>query len=171
MNLSDISFTDVTSAISGLLIIIYGLTMAWPKICENVGWFSKKQQKKKEKEEEKLKVLFDKFFEGYSDKLAKMHDDLTDKYMDKYVPPITEKFDTINENNEKILRELDENQVALIRSELVQIYELYKDEEKIPNRMKEEFLKLYSYYKARKGNHYIDDMVAPKVLSWEVVDE
>lgn len=100
-----------------------------------------------------------------------MHDDLTDKYMDKYVPPITEKFDAINENNEKILKELDENQVALIRSELVQIYELYKDEEKIPNRMKEEFLKLYSYYKAKKGNHYIDDMVAPKVLSWEVVDE
>ena len=42
MNLSDISFTDVTSAISGLLIIIYGVAMAWPKICENVGWFSKR---------------------------------------------------------------------------------------------------------------------------------
>ena len=97
--------SDIVPAIGGFLAIIYGVILAWPKICESVGWISKRQKKKEEKEEQKLKIIFDKFFDESQERLAQMHDELTDKYMDKYVPPITERFDKVNEDNAKILKE------------------------------------------------------------------
>ena len=57
------NISDIVPAIRGFLAIIYGVVSAWQKICESVGWISKRQKKKEEKEEQKLKIIFDKFFD------------------------------------------------------------------------------------------------------------
>lgn len=55
-----------------------------------------------------------------------------------------------------------------LRSELLRIYYHNKDEEKIRQYEKENFILLYKAYKALKGNSFIDD-ICQEVRTWEVI--
>lgn len=57
---------------------------------------------------------------------------------------------------------------CLLRSEMLRTYYHNKDNEKIRQYEKENFVYLYKAYKALKGNSFIDD-IYKEVRTWEVV--
>lgn len=61
-----------------------------------------------------------------------------------------------------------EGQKCLLRSEMLHIYYAYKDRREIRQFEYENFLYLYSAYKALKGNSFIDK-IKLKVDTWSVV--
>jgi len=63
---------------------------------------------------------------------------------------------------------IQEGQKCLLRSEMLHIYYEYKDRKQIRQFEYENFLYLYSAYKALKGNSFIDK-IKTEVDSWEVV--
>lgn len=59
-------------------------------------------------------------------------------------------------------------QKCQLRSEMLQIYYHNKDERKIRQYEKENFLMLYEAYKALKGNSFIDT-IHDEVVKWETI--
>lgn len=57
---------------------------------------------------------------------------------------------------------------CLLRDAMLRIYYRNKDNEKIRQYEKENFVFLYKAYKALKGNSFIDDIYA-EVRTWEVI--
>ncbi len=55
-----------------------------------------------------------------------------------------------------------------LRSEMLRIYYRHKDERRIRQYEKENFIKLYESYKALRGNSFIDD-IYKEVMEWDVV--
>ena len=67
-----------------------------------------------------------------------------------------------------ILNKVVEGQKCQLRSDMLRTYYRHKDEDKIRQYEKENFLMEYAAYKSLKGNSFIDD-VATEVRRWEVV--
>lgn len=63
---------------------------------------------------------------------------------------------------------LREAQKCMLRSDMLHTYYKHRDESKIRQHEKENFIMEYSAYKHLGGNSFIDD-IEKKVRSWEVV--
>ena len=66
-----------------------------------------------------------------------------------------------------ILNKVVDGQKCQLRSDMLRVYYRHKDEKKIRQYEKENFLLEYSAYKSLKGNSFIDD-VEKEMRSWEV---
>lgn len=60
-----------------------------------------------------------------------------------------------------------DGQLCLLRNELLKIYYKYKDKEELPQYEAQNFTMMYSAYKARGGNSFIDE-VRKHVIEWEL---
>lgn len=60
-----------------------------------------------------------------------------------------------------------DGQLCLLRNELLKIYYKYKDAEELPQYEAQNFTMMYSAYKARGGNSFIDE-VRKHVIEWEL---
>lgn len=66
------------------------------------------------------------------------------------------------------IKKIAEGVKCLLRSKMLEIYYRHKDSKILRQYEKENFVMLYSAYKALKGNSFIDDIVK-QVRSWEVI--
>jgi hypothetical protein len=66
------------------------------------------------------------------------------------------------------IRKIANGTKCQLRSEMLRIYYHNKDEKKIRQYEKENFLMLFGAYKALNGNSFVDDISA-EVRSWEVI--
>jgi hypothetical protein len=66
------------------------------------------------------------------------------------------------------IRKIANGTKCQLRSEMLRIYYHNKDEKKIRQYEKENFLMLFGAYKALNGNSFVED-IAKEVRSWEVV--
>lgn len=66
------------------------------------------------------------------------------------------------------MKDVRESQKCQLRSDMLRIYYRHKDEDKIRQYEKENFLYEYAAYKALGGNSFIDD-IAQEVRKWEVL--
>ena len=55
-----------------------------------------------------------------------------------------------------------------LRNDMLHIYYSYKDDKRIRQYEKENFIYLYKAYKALKGNSFIDD-IYKEIRTWEVI--
>ena len=67
-----------------------------------------------------------------------------------------------------LIRKIMNGQKCQLRSDMLQIYYKYKDEKKIHQYEKENFVLLYEAYKALKGNSFIDTIYT-EVMKWETI--
>ena len=138
--LNNIQVEGIVSAIGGGLIFIYAMFLTIQKICENFGWFTKKQREKKAQQKEGRREEFNEFMKPYNDKM------------------------------EQITKDLQQQNLSQMRIEMDKIYELYRCEKAWPRAIRTEFLRLYNMYQERGGNHYITTIIYPEVMTWEVID-
>lgn len=68
----------------------------------------------------------------------------------------------------KWAKNITEGQRCQLRSDMLVIYYRHRDEKRIRQYEKENFIKLYQAYKALGGNSFIDD-INREVKTWEVV--
>lgn len=66
------------------------------------------------------------------------------------------------------LKDLRESQKCMLRSDMLSTYYKHKDEDKIRQHEKENYLLEYAAYKRLGGNSFIDDITA-EVRKWEVI--
>lgn len=66
------------------------------------------------------------------------------------------------------IRKIANGTKCQLRSEMLRIYYHNKDDKKIRQYEKENFLMLFGAYKALNGNSFVED-IAKEVRSWEVV--
>jgi len=66
------------------------------------------------------------------------------------------------------IKDLREAEKCMLRSDMLRTYYRHKDDEKIRQYEKENFLLEYKAYKRLKGNSFIDD-IAAEVRRWEVI--
>lgn len=60
-----------------------------------------------------------------------------------------------------------DGQLCLLRNEMLKIYYKYKDREELPQYEAQNFTMMYTAYKARGGNSFIDE-VRNHVVEWEL---
>ena len=65
-------------------------------------------------------------------------------------------------------KELREAQKCILRSDMLHTYYKHKDEDKIRQHEKENYLLEYAAYKRLGGNSFIDDITS-EVRKWEVI--
>lgn len=65
-------------------------------------------------------------------------------------------------------KELREAQKCILRSDMLHTYYKHKDEDRIRQHEKENYLLEYAAYKRLGGNSFIDDITA-EVRKWEVI--
>jgi len=66
------------------------------------------------------------------------------------------------------IRDLREAERCMLRADMLRTYYRHREEDRIRQYEKENFLLEYKAYKALKGNSFIDD-IAKEVRSWEVI--
>ena len=66
------------------------------------------------------------------------------------------------------IKDLREAEKCMLRSDMLRTYYRHKDDDKIRQYEKENFLLEYKAYKRLKGNSFIDD-IAAEVRRWEVI--
>ena len=66
------------------------------------------------------------------------------------------------------IKDLREAEKCMLRSDMLRTYYRHKDDDKIRQYEKENFLLEYKAYKRLKGNSFIDD-IAAEVRKWEVI--
>ena len=66
------------------------------------------------------------------------------------------------------IRDLREAERCMLRADMLRTYYRHREEDRIRQYEKENFLLEYKAYKALKGNSFIDD-IAKDVRSWEVI--
>lgn len=66
------------------------------------------------------------------------------------------------------IRKIANGTKCQLRSEMLRIYYHNKDDKKIRQYEKENFLMLFGAYKALNGNSFVED-IAKEVRSWEVI--
>ena len=73
-----------------------------------------------------------------------------------------------NERNLFGTKELREAQRCMLRSDMLHTYYKHREEDKIRQYEKENFLLEYKAYKRLKGNSFIDD-IEKEIRSWDVI--
>lgn len=66
------------------------------------------------------------------------------------------------------IKDLREAEKCMLRSDMLRTYYRHKDDDKIRQYEKENFLLEYKAYKRLRGNSFIDD-IAAEVRKWEVI--
>ena len=66
------------------------------------------------------------------------------------------------------IKDLREAQRCMLRSDMLHTYYKHREEDKIRQYEKENFMLEYKAYKALRGNSFIDDICA-EVRKWEVI--
>lgn len=79
---------------------------------------------------------------------------------------VDEGFDKVNKNLEDFRIEQKEVNVALLRHNITDTYENFKDEKKMPNIIYESTMSLYDNYKKCGGNSFVDEEVN-EMKHWE----
>ena len=138
--LQNIQIESVVSAVGGGLILVYSLFLVIKKICEEMGWFTKRQKEKKAQQKEERREEFNEFMKPYNDKMG------------------------------QLTKDLQEQNLSQMRIEMDKIYELYRTEKAWPRAIRTEFMRLYDIYRSKGGNHYITEIIYPEVVTWEVID-
>ena len=86
--------------------------------------------------------------------------------LDDFRKTVDEGFDKVNKNLEDFRIEQKEVNVALLRHNITDTYENFKDEKKMPNIIYESTMSLYDNYKKCGGNSFVDEEVN-EMKHWE----
>ena len=86
--------------------------------------------------------------------------------LDDFRKTVDEGFDKVNKNLEDFRIEQKEVNVALLRHNITDTYENFKNEKKMPNIIYESTMSLYDNYKKCGGNSFVDEEVN-EMRGWE----
>ena len=86
--------------------------------------------------------------------------------LDDFRKTVDEGFDKVNKNLEDFRIEQKEVNVALLRHNITDTYENFKNEKKMPNIIYESTMSLYDNYKKCGGNSFVDEEVN-EMKHWE----
>lgn len=108
------------------------------------------------------------------DLFSKQREKITKKKMEPYLKEIDRSnraifdeikaFDDKTQENFKILENTEKN---LAKLEILDIYESYKKEKRVPAQIKASILDTCQEYFSHGGNSYISEIVYPEIKSWE----
>lgn len=79
--------------------------------------------------------------------------------LDDFRTTVNEGFDKVNDSLDEFKIEQREVNVALLRHNITDTYENFKDEKKMPNIIYESTMSLYDNYKKCGGNSFVDEEV------------
>lgn len=78
---------------------------------------------------------------------------------------IKDNLDSLNDKLDSMVTEQNQINLAMLRHDIVQVYEFYKEKKVIPLAVYESTLNLYDKYKAAGGNSFIDEIVT-EIKTW-----
>lgn len=78
---------------------------------------------------------------------------------------IRESFDNLERKVDQFHSEQNQINLSMLRHDIVQVYEFYKEKEVMPLSVYESTLNLYDKYKAAGGNSFIDEVIA-EMKTW-----
>lgn len=79
---------------------------------------------------------------------------------------IKESFDNLEQKVDQFHTEQNQINLSMLRHDIVQVYEFYKEKEVMPLSVYESTLNLYDKYKAAGGNSFIDEIIT-KMKTWD----
>ena len=86
--------------------------------------------------------------------------------LDDFRTTVNEGFNKVNDSLDEFKAEQREVNVALLRHNITDTYENFKDEKKMPNIIYESTMSLYDNYKKCGGNSFVDEEVN-EMKHWE----
>lgn len=75
-------------------------------------------------------------------------------------------FDSLEQKVDQFHAEQNQINLSMLRHDIVQVYEFYKEKEVMPLSVYESTLNLYDKYKAAGGNSFIDQVIS-EMREWE----
>lgn len=79
---------------------------------------------------------------------------------------IRESFDNLEQKVDQFHTEQNQINLSMLRHDIVQVYEFYKEKEVMPLSVYESTLNLYDKYKAAGGNSFIDEIIT-EMKTWD----
>lgn len=189
--LSNISFSDVMSIVTGIILLFYFGFQGFKRACGDMDWYKARQKTKKEKElkekyeeyklfrdwnKEERKNNFSEFYAEYrqnhkeedEEYLKGLYDGYTEKVVENYNTTVIKKITDADAVQNSKIDKLIISSNDLLREKIIDIFYRYQPYERIPAHRKKFFLKLYDDYHGQGGNSFIDE-IHEEVSKWKVV--
>lgn len=189
--LSNLSFSDIMSIITGIILLFYLSFQGFRKACGDMDWYKERQKAKKDKRlkeqyedykrfrdwnKEERKKEFSEFQAEYrqnhkeddEEYLKGLYDSYTETAVENYNTTVIRKITDADAVQNSKIDKLIVSSNDLLREKIIDIYYRYQPYEKIPAHRKQFFLKLYDDYHAQGGNSFIDE-IHDEVSKWKVV--
>lgn len=174
--LKEVSFSELVSTISGLILVGYAAFQGIKKACGDMDWYRERQAKKEKTEKEKRysewkefqKKIKEENKESDKQELKNLYDEFTQSFVDKYANKVIEEIHNTDKIQNEKIDKLVTSSNDLLRETIINIYYRYLPYRKIPAYRMQYFLKLYADYHGQGGNSFVDD-IYHAVTSWTVV--
>lgn len=134
-------------------MIIFLIWQVWEKVSGNMEWYSKRKIARLEKE----KLAREKEIEA-----------VTQKVIEKAIPPILNELKEKNSQQDARLNQLTKTSNDMLRNSMVKIYYSCLPYKKILYYDKEVLIKLHEDYEIQGGNTFIEELW-DEIKTWTVV--
>lgn len=134
-------------------MIIFLIWQVWEKVSGNMEWYSKRKLARLEKE----KLAREKEIEA-----------ITQKVIEKAIPPILNELKEKNGQQDARLDRLTKTSNDMLRNSMVKIYYSYLPYKKILYYDKEVLIKLHGDYEIQGGNTFVEELW-DEIKTWTVV--